>query len=169
MMISSHWQLCIVYCCWSVTQCVQLFVTPWTAACQASLSFTISEFAQAHVHWVGDAIQPSLRPLLLPSIFPAWESFSSKSALHIRWPEYCTFSFSISPSNEYQGWFPLGLTLLSYNLWKFYHPFISTLSLLLISVNPFLWSACYVARTLLDKGIQEWVKQICFLHPLVSE
>ena len=110
MMISSHWQLCIVYCCWSVTQCVQLFVTPWTAACQASLSFTISEFAQAHVHWVGDAIQPSLRPLLLPSIFPAWESFSSKSALHIRWPEYCTFSFSISPSNEYQGWFPLGLT-----------------------------------------------------------
>ena len=63
----------------------------------------LSEFAQAHVHWVGDAIQPSLCPLLMPSIFPASESFSSKSALHIRWPKDWSFSFSISPSNEYSG------------------------------------------------------------------
>ena len=78
--------------------------------------------------------------------------FYIESALPIRWPKYWSFSFSISPSNEYQGWFPLGLMLLSYNLWKFYHPFISTLSPLIISVNPFLWNAYYVARTLLDMG-----------------
>ena len=59
-----------------------------------------------HVHWVGDAIQPShpLRPPpLLPSIFPSIRVFSNKSALHIRWPWYWTFSLSISPFNEYSG------------------------------------------------------------------
>ena len=61
----------------------------------------LPEFAQTHVHWVGDAIQPS-RPLSppSPSIFPI---FSSESALHIRVPKYCSFSFSISPSKEYSG------------------------------------------------------------------
>ena len=69
------------------------------------------EFAQTHVHWIGDSIQPShpLLPLLfLPSIFPASESFPM--SLWIRWPKYWNLSFSISPANEYQGWFPLGLT-----------------------------------------------------------
>ena len=64
----------------------------------------LPEFAQTHVHWVGDATQPS-HPLSLPSplppIFPSMRVFSSKSALCIRWPKYWTFSFSISPSNEY--------------------------------------------------------------------
>ena len=63
-----------------------------------------------HVHWVSDAIQPS-HPLLSPSppaIFPNVRVFSNESALHIRWPKY--WSISISPSSEYQGWFPLGLT-----------------------------------------------------------
>jgi len=64
------------------------------------------EFAQVHAHGVGDAIQPS-HPrcplLLLPSIFPRIRFFSSESALHIRWPKYWSFSFSISPSNEYLG------------------------------------------------------------------
>ena len=64
------------------------------------------EFAQTHVHWVGDAIQQSypLSPLLLlPSIFPNIWVFSNEPALHIRWPKYWSFSFSISPSNEYLG------------------------------------------------------------------
>ena len=62
------------------------------------------EFTQTHVHWVGDAIQPS-HPLSSPSpsafIFPSIRVFSNESALRIRWPEYWSFSFSISPSNEY--------------------------------------------------------------------
>ena len=62
------------------------------------------EFAQTHVHWVDDAIQPShllLPLLLLPSVFPSIKVFSNESALHIRWPKY--WSFSISHSNEYSG------------------------------------------------------------------
>ena len=64
--------------------------------------------AQTHVYWVNDAIQPS-HPLLSPSP-PAFNpsqhwGFSSESALHIRWPNYLSFSFSISPSNEYSGYF----------------------------------------------------------------
>ena len=69
---------------------VRLFVTPWTAARQASLSFTISwSFAQTHAHWVDEAIQPS-HPhpfFLLPSIFPNIRVFSSESVLRIRWPK----------------------------------------------------------------------------------
>ena len=64
------------------------------------------EFTQNHVHWVSDAIQPShpLLPLLLPpSIFPSIRVFSNESVLHIRWPKYWSFSFSLSPSNEYSG------------------------------------------------------------------
>ena len=64
------------------------------------------EFAQIHVYWVGDAIQPSyplLPPSPLPSIFPSIRVFSSESALCIRWPKYWSFSFSISLSNEYSG------------------------------------------------------------------
>ena len=66
----------------------------------------LPELAQAHVHWVGDAIQPScplLSLLLLPSIFPSIKVFSNELALPIRWPKYWRFSFSISPSNEYSG------------------------------------------------------------------
>ena len=64
------------------------------------------EFAQTHVHWVSDAIQPShpLSPLLLlPPIFPSNRVFSNESVLHIRWPKYWRFTFSISPSDEYSG------------------------------------------------------------------
>ena len=64
------------------------------------------EFAQIHVHQVGDAIQPS-HPLsslpLLPSILSSNRVFSSESVLPIRWPKYWSFSFSISPFNEYSG------------------------------------------------------------------
>ena len=66
----------------------------------------LPEFAQTHVHRVCDAIQPShplLPLLLLPSIFPSIRVFFNESVLHIRWPKYWSFSFSISPSNEYSG------------------------------------------------------------------
>ena len=66
----------------------------------------LPEFTQTHVHWAGDAIQPS-HPLLSPSppasIFPSIRVFSNESVLHIRWPKYWSFGFSISPSNEYSG------------------------------------------------------------------
>ena len=66
---------------------------------------SLLEFAEAHVHCVSDAIQPShlLSPLLLSSIFPSMRVFSNESALRIRWPKYCSYTFSISPSSEYSG------------------------------------------------------------------
>ena len=86
---------------------VQLFATPWPVACQASLFITNFWITQTHVHWVGDAIQPSsssIVPLLLPpSIFPSIWVFSNESVLRIRWPKYWSFSFSISPSSEHPG------------------------------------------------------------------
>ena len=71
-----------------------------------SVHHQLLEFAQTYVHRVGDAIQPShpLSPLfLLPPIPPSIRAFSSESNLHVRWPKYWSFSFSISPSNEYPG------------------------------------------------------------------
>ena len=84
---------------------VQLFVTPWTAAHQASLSITNS-WSSLRLTSI-ESVMPSshlilCRPLLLlPSIFPSIRVFSNESVLHIRWPKY--WSFSISPSNEYSG------------------------------------------------------------------
>ena len=63
----------------------------------------LSELTQTHVHQVGDVIQPSHPLLLLPSIFPSIRVFSNESILHIRWPKYWSFRFSLSPSNEYSG------------------------------------------------------------------
>ena len=64
----------------------------------------LSEFTQAHVHWVSDANLILCRPLLLlPSIFPSIRVFSDESVFRIRWPKDWSFSFSISPSNEYSG------------------------------------------------------------------
>ena len=65
----------------------------------------LPEPTQTLIHWVSDVIQPShsLCPLLLPSIFPSIRVFSNESALCIRWPKDWSFSFSISPSNEYSG------------------------------------------------------------------
>ena len=86
--------------------CIWLFATPWTAVHHASLSFTSPEVCWNSCYWVGDAIQTShpLWPLLLlPSIFPNIRVFPSESDLCIRWPTYWSFSFSITPSNEYSG------------------------------------------------------------------
>ena len=83
--------------------CVQLFATQWTAARHASLSIANSQNLPKHVHWVGDAIQPSHTLLVLTSIFCSISVFSNESALHIRWPKYWSFNFNISPSNEHPG------------------------------------------------------------------
>ena len=86
---------------------VRIFVTPWTAACQASLSITNS-WSSAKLTSI-ESVMPSnhlilIRPLLLlPSIFPSIRGFSNESALRIRWSKYWSFSFSISPSNEHPG------------------------------------------------------------------
>ena len=87
--------------------CVRLFMTPWTAAHQASLSITNSWSLPKFMPI--ESVMPSnhlilCRPLLLlPSIFPSIRVFSNESSLRIRWPKYWSFSFNISPSNEHPG------------------------------------------------------------------
>ena len=87
--------------------CVWLFATPWTAACQASLSLTSSQNFLKLMSI--KLVMPSnhlilCRPLLLPpSICPSIRVFANESVLRIKWPKYWSFSFSISPSNEYSG------------------------------------------------------------------
>ena len=118
---------------------VRLFVTPWIAACQASLSITNSQSLLKLMSI--ELVMPSNHLilccplLLLPSIFPSIRVFSNESAVGIRWPKYWSFSFS--PSNEIQDWFPLELTswlsLKSKGLWRVFsntttqnHQFFST-------------------------------------------
>jgi len=86
---------------------VRLFVTPWTAACQASLSISNSRSLLKFMSI--KSVMPSNHLILcrllpfLPSIFPSIRVFSNESVLRIRWPKYWSFSFSISPSNEHSG------------------------------------------------------------------
>ena len=85
---------------------VGLFVTPWTAACQACLSFIITQSLLKLMS--SELVMPSNHlilccPLLLPSVFPNIRVFPNELALHIRWPKYGSFIFSIYPSNEYSG------------------------------------------------------------------
>ena len=86
---------------------VQLFSTPWIAACQPSLSFTISHsllnLMSSELVILSNHLALCCPLLLLPSIFPSIRVFSNEPALCIRWPKYWSFSFSISPSNEYSG------------------------------------------------------------------
>ena len=86
---------------------VRLFVTPWTAASQASLSITNSRSSPKPMSI--QSVMPSNHLILcyprflLTSIFPSIRNFSNDSALHIRWPQYWSFSFKISPTNEHPG------------------------------------------------------------------
>ena len=86
---------------------VQLFATLWTAACQASLSFTISQsllkLTSTELVMPSNCLILCCPLLLLPSLFPSIRVFSNELAPCIRWPKYWSFSFSISPSNEYSG------------------------------------------------------------------
>ena len=138
--------------------CVQLFVTPWNAARQASLSFTVS-WSLLKLMTI-ELMMPSNHlilccPLfLLPSIFPSIRFFSNESALCIRWPKYWSFSSaSVLPVNM-QDWFPLGLTgwisLQSKRLTRVFsntevqkHQFLGA--------QPSLWSSSPVGPWLLEK------------------
>ena len=134
---------------------VRLFATPGsTPGFPAHHSFL--EFAQIHVHWVGDANQPSHSlspPSLPPSVFPSIRIFSSELALCVRWPKY--WSFSICPSNGYSrlisfriDWFDLlalqGLSTVfsSTTIWK--HQFFGA--------QPSLWSNFHIYIWLLEKN-----------------
>jgi len=97
----------VVVVVFQLLTCVQLFATPWTAARQASLSFAIS-WSLLRLMSIESAMPSNhltlCRPLLLLlSVFPSIRVFFSESVLHIRWPKYWSFSFRISPSNEYSG------------------------------------------------------------------
>ena len=103
-----------IYCCCSVAKSFLTLCNPMDYSTpNFPVLHCLLEFAQSHVHWVSDAIQPS-HPLLSPSppasILSSIRVFSNESILCISWPNYWSLSFSISPSNEYSGWFPLGLT-----------------------------------------------------------
>ena len=138
--------------------CVQLFATPWTTACQASLSITNSR-SLLKLTFI-ESVMPSnhfilCRPLLLPpSIFPSIRVFSNESVLRIRRPKYWSFSFSISPSSEYSGlisfrmdWLALlavqGLSRVFSNTTVQKHQFIGT--------YPSLWSNSHICTWLLVK------------------
>ena len=90
---------------------VFLFVTPWTATCQAllssALSWSLLKFMSTESVMLSNHLILYRPLLLLPSIFPSIQVFSNQPTLHTRWPKY--WSFSISPSNEYSGLIPLGL------------------------------------------------------------
>ena len=121
LIISSRWTknlgTSIIYCCFVVVQSpthVQFFGTPWTVACQAPLSSTISwsllKFMSIKSVMLSNHLILWDPLLLLSSILPSIRVFSNKSALCIKWPKYWSFSFSIPPSNEYffrTDWFDL--------------------------------------------------------------
>ena len=95
--------------------CVWLFATPWTVPCQASLSITNSR-SLLKLMFI-ELVMPSNHlilcyPFLMPLIFPSIRVFSNDSALPIRWPKYWSFSFSISPSNEYSELISFRMTCL---------------------------------------------------------
>ena len=134
--------------------------TPWTAACQASLFITNSGSLLKLMSI--ESVMPSnhlilCRPLLLlPSIFLSIRAFSNESVLHIRWPKYWSFSFSISPSNEYSGlisfrndWFDLLavqgtlkfksiLRLSAFLMVQLSHPYMTTRKTIVLTIQTFV-------------------------------
>ena len=147
----------ILHCCWVAKSCRTLCNPIDCSTPGSSVLHCLLEFAQIHVHWVSDSIL--CHPLLLlPSIFPSIRVFSRVSwAVHIRWPKY--WSFSISPSNECQDWFPLGLTgLISLQFKGLSRVFSSTT----VQKHQFfraqtsLWSNFYISTWLLEKP-QLWL------------
>ena len=121
---------------------VQIFVTSWAVACQASLSFTVSHSLLKLMS--AESVMPSSHIilccplLLLSSIFPSLKVFSNVSALCIRWPKYWSFSFSISPSNEYSGLTSFRISLLFKELSRIFSSTSSKAST--FGSQPSLWS-----------------------------
>ena len=145
---------------------VRLFVTPWTVAHQASLSFTISWSSLKPMSI--ESVMPSnhlilCSCLLLPSIFPSISVFSNESALHIRWPKYWSFSFSISPSNAYSGLISLRIDW--FNLLAVQRTLRGLLQLHSLKVS-ILWCSAFFILCLnrdkwLEDGGQVGLSQIC--------
>ena len=111
---------------------VWLFATPWTAACQTSLSFTIS-LSLLRLMSI-ESVMPSnhlilcLTLLLLPSVFPSIRVFYSELALRIKWPKCWSFSFSISPSSEYSGLISFRINWFDFVVQRTLKSFLSTSS-----------------------------------------
>ena len=105
--IAKRKKKCLGQVFFQLLSCIWLFVTPWTTAWEASLSFTISQsllkFMSIETVMSSNHLICCHPLLLLPSIFPSIRVFSNESALCIRWSKFCFFNFSISPSNEYSG------------------------------------------------------------------
>ena len=99
-----------IYCCSAAKSCPPLCNPMNYSRPGFPVLHYLPEFAQIHVQWVSDAIQPShpASLLLLPSVVPS--SRVSELPLHIKWSKCCSFSFSVSPSNEYSGLISLGVT-----------------------------------------------------------
>ena len=156
------------FCCCSIAQSCPTLCDPMDCSTPGSpVLHYLPKLAQTHVH---ESVMPfnHLIPchllLLLPSIFASIRVFSNESALHIRWPKYWSFSFSISPSNEYwmniQGWFPLGLTggislqskglsrvFSSTTVWK--HQFFCVQSFLWSNSHPYMTTGKTIALTII--------------------
>ena len=151
---------------------VWLFATPWTTAHQASLSFTIPQSLLKLMPI--ESVMPSnhlilCHPLLLlPSIFPSIRVFSNELALHIRWPKYWSFSFSISPSNEYSGLisFRMDLDLLAVQgTLKSFLPHHSLKASILwcsaffmIQLSHYYWKNTALTRQTFIHKVNEWIK-----------
>ena len=138
--------------------CVRIFATSWTAALQASLSFTISQ-SLLKLMSIESVMLPNhlilCRPLLLlTSIFPSIRLFINESALHIRWPKYWSFIFSISFSNEYLGlisfridWFDLLSAQGTLKSLPQHHSLMASV----LQHSTFLWSNSHIHTRLLKK------------------
>ena len=151
---------------------VQLFATPWTAACEASLSI-INSWTLLKVMSI-ESVMPSnhlilCHPLLLlPSVFLNIRVFSNESALHIRWPQYWSFSFSISPSNEYSGlfsfridWFDLAgqgtlKSLLQHSAFltvQLSHLYMTTAKTIALTIQTFISKVIYLLFNTLSRFV----------------
>jgi len=141
----------------------------------SSVLHYLLDFAQIHVHWVGDAILPShpvLPPSPLPSVFPSIKVFSNESALHIRCPKSRGYSFSISPSREYSGliffridWFDLfvvqGLTRVLSSITLRKHQFFGPQSSLWSNSHICAWLLVKPDLWLYEPLLAKWC--LCFL------
>ena len=162
-----HPSFCLVV--WSLS-CIQFFVTPCTAAHQASLSITNSQSLLRLMSI--ESVMPSNRLilccplLLLPSTFPSIRVFSSESVFRIRWPKYWSFSFNISPSNEHPG-------LISFRMdWLDLLAVQGTLKCLLqhhSSKASILWCSVFFIVQLSHLYVTTTRKTITFYGPLLEK
>ena len=145
-------------CCCSVAQPFLSLCDPMNCSTPGfPVLHYLQEYAQTQVHWVNDAIQSS--HLLSPHSPPVLnvsqhQGLFHELALHIRWPKYWSFSFSISPSNEIQSWFPLGLSGLISLLSKWLSRVFSNTTVWkpqFFGIQPALWSNSHIHAWLLEK------------------